>query len=155
MARPPIPFNQDVADRICEMLATTRFGLEDILAYVRVEIPETPGLSTIYKWLRDNEEFAKQSARARELQGDTIADLALNVAYEPLVGTITTTQEWGDQVKVADNVERSKLIVQTLMKRAGQLAPKKYGERLGLDHSGSIDVSLADRIAKARTRNSE
>ena len=30
--------------------------------------------------------------------------------------------------------------------------PKKYGDKIGLEHSGEINVGLADRIAKARKR---
>lgn len=134
--RPPIPFMEDVAERICEMLATTDFGLEDILDYVRVELPETPGLSTIYKWMRSNEEFAQNSARARELQADTLADMAIKIAKEPLIGTTTTTQEWGEQVKVGDNVARSQLICQAIWKRIGQLNSKKYGDKLQTEISG-------------------
>lgn len=37
-------------------------------------------------------------------------------------------------------VERSKLIVQTLLKRAGQLDAKKYGDRIDLEHSGEIAI---------------
>jgi hypothetical protein len=97
---------------------------------MRPEFPETPGLSTIYKWMEQNPRFAESSARARIISADTYADAAVDEAHTGRLGMTTTTQEWGIQERTADNVERSKLIVQTLMKRAGQLNPKKYGDNM-------------------------
>jgi hypothetical protein len=45
-------------------------------------------------------------------------------------------------------VQRSQLIVQTLLKRAGQLNPKKYGERLDLNHGGTVGVNLVNDIPR-------
>lgn len=143
--RPAIPFNEAIADEICERLVESRMGLEHVLDTMRAE-PEfaaTPGLTTIYKWMAANKEFAEKSARARELSADTYADAAVNEAHSSRTGVITTTQEWGTQEKVADNVERSKLIVQTLMKRAGQLNPKKYGDKV--THQGDENQPLVVR----------
>jgi hypothetical protein len=120
------------------------------------EFSETPGLTTIYKWMAENPEFAKDSGRARLLSADTYVDAALNEAHTHRLGTVETERETKDgtfkESKVIDNVERSKLIVQALFKRAGQLDPKKYGDKSAVEHSGEIGVSLAERIAKARKR---
>ena len=109
----------------------------------------TPSVSVIYRWLSEQPDFQQKSARARELQGDTLADLAMKHALNPMIGETRTTMEWGEQVKTGDNVQRSQLIVQTLLRRAGQLAPKKYGDKLALEHS--VDESLAQRLEKARS----
>lgn len=138
--RPSIPFDQGIADEICERLVSSRMGLEYVLDSMRPEFPATPGLTTVYKWMAANPEFAEDSARARLLSADTYVDAALNEAHTSRNGVITTTQEWGTQEKVSDNVERSKLIVQTLLKRAGQLNPKKYGDKLDVEHSGGLTV---------------
>lgn len=139
--RPPIPFDQSIADEICERIVSSRMGLEWVLDSMRTgDFPKTPGLTTVYIWMETNPSFAESSARARILSADTYADAAVQESHSSRVGVITTTQEWGDQVKTADNVERSKLIVQTLMKRAGQLNPKKYGDKLDLNQSGTIEV---------------
>ncbi len=135
--RPSIPYDPEIAEDICEVIATTHLGMEDVLDKLRGANPATPSLATIYRWLATSEEFREKSARARELQGDSIIDLALKEAYSSRVGVITTEKEWGTETKTADNVERSKLIVQTLLKRAGQLAPKKYGEKIQQEISGT------------------
>ena len=126
---------------IGEQLATTHLGLARILDNLRAERGESvPSLRIVYRWLEENEDFQQQSARARALQADTLSDLANHYAIAPMVGPTETTMEWGVQVKTGDNVARSQLIVQTLMRRAGQLAPKKYGEKIAHDHSGGLTL---------------
>ncbi len=149
--RNPIPFNQEIADEICERIITSRMGLEWVLDSMRSgDYPTTPSLPTIYKWMRENPEFLEESARAREMSADTYVDAALQEAHSSRVGVITTTQEWGEQTKTADNVERSKLIVQTLFKRAGQLNPRKYGDKLDLNHGGTVGVNLINDIPRPK-----
>lgn len=125
-------------------------GLEHVLDTMKAE-PDwsgTPGLTTVYRWMEANEAFAESSARARVLSADTYADAAVNEAHTGRIGLVTTTQEWGTQQKTGDNVERSKLIVQTLMKRAGQLNPKKYGDRLDLNHAGKDGGPLVFEVKR-------
>jgi hypothetical protein len=112
----------------------SRRGLEHVLAEMRSgDFPATPGLTTVYQWMVDNPEFAEHSARARILSADTYVDAAIEEAHTSLIGKIESVKETKDgtfaETRIADNVERSKLIVQTLLKRAGQLNPKKYGDR--------------------------
>jgi len=149
MGRPSIPFDPELAQSICESLATSEQGLEDVLDELRVIRGKqiTPGLTTIYKWLEENPEFAESSARARRFQAQLLHDRAQKVAREAMIGRIekTVVSEKGSesQVTIADNVERSKLLVQTLLKRAGQLDAKKYGEKLqhaGASGDGPIEV---------------
>lgn len=53
----------------------------------------------------------------------------------------------------AEVIQRSRLRVDTRKWLMSKLAPKKYGDKLGLEHSGEVNVSLADRISKARKRH--
>jgi len=150
--RPPFQFDQAIADRICELLATTSKGLAAILEYLtdNKEFDKVPSTATVYKWLESTPSFAESSARARLLQADTLADLAMKVAETPIVGTTTQDMEWGVSTKTSDNVQRSQLIVQTILKRIGQLNNKKYGEKLDMNVTG--ELSLAERVQKAREK---
>lgn len=142
IGRPRIPYDAELADEICERFATEVKGLEAILADLKAERGDlpTPSLSVIYRWLDENEDFQQKSARARRLRADTLADIRLQYALEPMIGTTTTTMEWGEQVKVGDNVARSQLIVQTISKHIGQLAPAKYGEKVEHEHKGKLTL---------------
>lgn len=133
--RPSIPYDPRIGAEICERIASSRMGLEYVLDSMRAE-PEfeaTPTLPTIYKWMEQSEEFFKLSARARLLSADTYADAAVDEAHTHRLGRIVVTRETKEgtfeEEKIIDNVQRSQLIVQALFKRAGQLNPKKYGER--------------------------
>jgi hypothetical protein len=150
MGRPSIPYDQRIADEICERLVESRMGLEHVLDTMRAE-PEfesTPTLPTIYKWMTSNKKFFEDSARARIMSADTYVDAALNEAHTARLGKISTRRMGGkdgdtEEEKITDNVERSKLIYQALMKRAGQLNPKKYGEKIL--HEGNEDAPLVVR----------
>ena len=144
--RPSIPYDQRIADEICERLVESRMGLEHVLDTMKAEdeFSATPGLTTVYRWMAANPTFAENSARARLLSADTYVDAAVNEAHTHRLGRIDAVKETKDgtfnESKIVDNVERSKLIVQTLMKRAGQLNPKKYGEKLV--HEGNEEAPL-------------
>ena len=139
MGRPPIPFDSDLCDYICERLATSELGLEQILQERRDMGLSSVSTQTIYRWREDNEGFRSNSARAREMQAELLHDRAQLAAQTPLVGEVVKEvvypaiddkpERIERTVTLSDNVARSTLIVQTTLKRAGQLAPKKYGDR--------------------------
>lgn len=63
----------------------------------------------------------------------------------------------GRQVVDQENINRSRLRVDTRKWLMSKLAPKKYGDRTVLagDPENPINVSLADAISAARKRASE
>lgn len=158
MARPSIPFDQELADYICERIATTELGLEQVLQERKAENLSCVSSTTIYKWLIEYPEFAERSARARKMQAELLHDRAQIVAQTPLIGEITTEKSvniGGEAVpvterKIADNVERSKLIVQTMLKRAGQLDAKKYGD--AVKHTGEDGGPIQFVVTRAGSK---
>ena len=108
---------------------------------------------TIYRWREDNEDFRSNSARARDMQAELLHDRAQLAAQTPLVGEVVkevvypATDDKPERIErtvtVSDNVARSTLIVQTTLKRAGQLAPKKYGDKI--THQGDESAPLVVR----------
>lgn len=140
--RPPIPYSDDVALDICEKLATTTMSLESVLDDLRGSNSAVPHLTTIFKWLDENAEFAKMYSRARELQADYMSDLGTQESLNTRMGVVTRVGPRGTETTTQDNVERSKLIVSTIFKRAAQLAPRKYGEKIQQEHSGSVGLTI-------------
>jgi hypothetical protein len=123
--RPPIPFNEDVALHICVELASgrplTRICKED----------DVPSLVTIYKWLMENEKFAKDYARAREDQADTLADETLTIADE-----VPASSDKGNIDQGA--VQHQKLRVDTRKWVAAKMRPKKYSERHEITNADGV-----------------
>jgi hypothetical protein len=148
VGRPKIPLNPEMADRICEILATTTKGLEQALEEICKDFPEGDrvGLNTVYRWLCDNPEFAKQYASAREHQAQILHDRAQKEAEDIRPVILTKKGKRGDkeydETATSDNYNRSRLIVDTMLKRAGQLNPKKYSEKLMVSGDSSNPLSI-------------
>ena len=103
----PTRFSQAAADRICEQIAQG-YSLRGIVSFD----PHVPGRATVHRWLRERPEFRDQYAQAQERRADAYFDMALEVAcYEP-------------------DVQRARLIVDTLKWSAGRLSPKRYGRHV-------------------------
>ena len=133
MARPS-SFTQAKADVICLRLAEGA-SLRSICAE-----EGQPDQTTVYRWLRDNEEFRQQYARAREDQAETLFDQMVTIADTPLIGTKTVTKATGVEMTEGDMIEHRRLQVETRKWVLGKMAPKKYGERQQIEHSGSLSL---------------
>lgn len=134
-------FRQDVADEICERLARGD-SLRKICGADRDDF--IPGATTVFKWLDEHEAFAKQYARARELQAEFYADEIVAIADAP-----NATTNAAGEVEMRDPA-RDRLRVETRKWVASKLLPKKYGDRQVIEHEASD--GLADRLAAAWRR---
>lgn len=152
-------YSQEIADAICERLATTELGLEEILDQIKAELGHTVSIMAVWRWRHALPEFEEQYMSARRMQAQLLHDRAQKYARQALIGriekTVETPKGTETHVTIADNVERSKLLVQTTLKRAGQLDCTKYGDKVALEHSGELNLSLAEAISKARKRRDE
>ena len=129
MGRPAIPFSQEAADEICERLAKG----ESLRAICSMDRPEfIPGPTTVFKWLANEPEFAKQYAHARELQAEHYVDEIIAIADSP---TATTNRETGE-AEMRDP-QRDRLRVDARKWIASKLAPKKDGDRVFNEHTGA------------------
>lgn len=114
-----------------------------------------PGQTTVFKWLAENEAFAKQYAHAREAQAEKLADEIIEIADDGTndYGFKEDSDKDGDGAKpvfLAEHVQRSKLRVDSRKWVASKLHPKKYGDYQRID--AQVSVSIADRLKEARER---
>lgn len=136
MARPTV-YSGDVADAICEMIASGK-SVRTICAE-----DNFPSMSTVFKWLRENEEFSQQYVRAREVQADTLFDEVLSIADQ--------YDSAADKLDV-DHIQRARLRIDARKWMASKLQPKKYGDKLDIDQkttheAGNSLKGLMERIA--------
>lgn len=145
MARPS-KYSQQLADAICDLLVDGK-SLRTICSTAKM-----PSRSTVIRWLAENEVFRNQYARARELQADTLAEEILDIADKAVLGERLKKDGKGKVLErqTGDMVERSKLMIDARKWYAGKLQPKKYGERVALDHG--VQDNLADQLRAARER---
>lgn len=131
----PSTFSQEIADVICLRLSEG----ESLRTICKDEA--MPGASTVFQWLAARKEFAEQYARAREAQADHMAEEILQIADDGQNDTYRTDD--GPAVN-HDVVARSRLRVDARKWLASKMAPKKYGDKLDMKHSGSVRVALTD-----------
>lgn len=138
-------FNHEIADRICERLAEG----ESLRSICRDD--GMPARSEVFKRLAADKAFADQYARAREFGIEAMADDLSEISDD---GRNDWMERHGERdpgwVVNGENVQRSKLRVDTRKWMLSKLAPKKYGDKLALEHSGS--VGLSERIKRAEQR---
>lgn len=135
----PSDFNDEIAasilDRISDGQSLRKICCDE----------DMPCQTTVYRWLREKDDFQQQYARARELQADTLFDETLDIADD-------ATNDWMERhaeenigwKENGEAIRRSQLRIDTRKWIAGQLRPKVYGPRVNQDihHSGSIGTAL-------------
>lgn len=94
---------------------------------------DMPGVTTVFKWIRENEEFAKQYARATEERTEAMAEDILDISDD---GTNDWMEVNGRDVPDSEAIQRSKLRVDTRKWIMSKMKPKKYGDKLDLTSGG-------------------
>lgn len=136
MGRPTL-YSDELADMICERLAEG----ESMRSICRDDA--MPAMSTVFKWLRENDLFSQQYARAKDECADAmvedILDIADNQVEQPLLVDGIPMQVDGKLVMVKDavSVSHAKLRVDTRKWAASKLKPKKYGDKVTQEHTGA------------------
>lgn len=135
----PSKYTQETADKICEIISSSNRSLANICKEIHVD------LSTVFRWMNDNEHFCNQYARAKELQADFLAEEIIEIADDSSKDTIDgafgplENKEW---------TNRSKLRVDARKWVASKLKPKKYGDKLELDGNMSNNVTVDPSFIK-------
>ncbi|GAA4393526.1 hypothetical protein [Hymenobacter koreensis] len=122
----PSDYSPELATLICERITEG----ESLRAICRDE--EMPDKTTVLRWLRVHEEFRTQYAQAREDQAETLLDEIFEIADDTTHDTIHG--EFGPRPDT-EWIGRSKLRVDARKWAMSKLAPKKYGEKIAVDHT--------------------
>jgi hypothetical protein len=132
MSGRPSDFTQEIADKICVQLASG-MSLREI-----ADADDMPAQSTIYLWLQRHAEFSEQYARAREAQAEHWAEEILEIADDGSNDWMERRNRDGSSQEVinAEHVTRSRLRVDSRKWLMSKLAPKKYGDKIDLAHTG-------------------
>lgn len=110
-----------------------------------------PAKSTVMRWLGEKPECRDQYARARELLTEHWADEILEIADDGATDMVEKTGRNGATYMAVDqeHIQRSRLRVDARKWLMSKLQPKKYGDRVDVEHGGAVVVehvaSLSDR----------
>ena len=142
----PTDYTQDKADKICAMLS------EGMSLRTVCKDDELPSTQTVFSWLRTYPEFLDQYTRAKQESADALTDEMLDISDD-------STNDWmeshGDDAGYranGDNIQRSRLRIETRKWLASKLKPKKYGDKIQQEHSGSIDTGMTEDQMDARIK---
>jgi hypothetical protein len=122
-------FSDELFDEICNRLSSG----ESLRAICKDD--DMPVQGTIYRWLDESEDLQERYARARTAQADTIFDECLAIADQ--YDEAADKGEGG-----VEHIQRARLRIDTRKWMAGKLRPSRYGEKLDLNHSGGVTVTL-------------
>jgi hypothetical protein len=105
-----------------------------------------PDARSVFRWLAANEDFRQQYARAREAQADFMAEEILQIADD---GRNDTYQTDDGEFVNHDVIARSRLRVDARKWLAAKMAPKKYGDKIGIGGAPELgDVNVQFSWAK-------
>lgn len=128
-----------IADEICEWLsegkALMRYCAQD----------GKPKLRTVYDWVEADPIFGARFARARTIGASAMMDLAQAIADDTEHDTIVD-EETGRERPNTEWIARSRLRVDTIVRRATAFDPKTFGQRAQVEHAGGISVQVVTGV---------
>lgn len=137
----PTKFTQELADKICETIATTTKGLREICAENQIST------FTLLKWLNQNAEFSTQYAISKQMQSDLLIDEILEICDH--------TSEDHTPFTGSNVVNRDRLRVDTRKWLASKLYPKKYGDKVDLTTAGEKINGVKEIIIERASANKD
>jgi hypothetical protein len=131
----PSSYTPEIAEAICEGLAQGS-SLRKICT-----ADDMPAMSTVCLWLTKHPEFSAQYARARETQMETLFEEIFEIADDTSGDTFVDSE--GKERVDHENINRSRLRVDTRKWALSKLSPKRYGERVAAEISGPDGSPIA------------
>lgn len=141
----PEKYTTELADNICQEIATTSKGLRAICKELCIST------TLIVRWLRDEDKeyFRIQYARAKKSQAHVLVEEMLELADNCRMGIRKRKKKLPnglieEETTEIDMVERTRLQIESRKWLAAKLNPKKYGEKVEV--SGDKDNPLSINI---------
>ncbi len=122
----PSKFTKTLGDKICAVLAE---GIS--LRSACRDNREFPDAATVFRWIRENEDFRKQYARAKQESADAMGEEILDIAD----GGINVIKHTAEK-KSSAAAQIVRLQVDTRKWLMSKHKPKKYGDTLDLTSDG-------------------
>jgi hypothetical protein len=126
-----------VIDDILAAIATTPKSLESICS----ELESAPTARTVYRWIESDAELCQRYTRAKAAQLQVLADQLIDLAdTDRVCEKVTIKPDGSREVVILDQVERTKLQIDTRKWLLSKLDPKKYGDKVQQELSGEVGI---------------
>ena len=117
----PTEYCEEIANAFCAEIALGN-SLRSVVAR-----DDMPSHQSIYNWLGKYPSFVEQYTRAKEDSGDSDADKIEEIAERVLSGAV--------------DPQSARVAIDAYKWTAGKKRPKKYGDRITTEITGSLKVS--------------
>jgi len=156
----PSKFNKDITDKICVRIANG----ESLRTICKDD--DLPDRATILKWViqgmasdapQGYKDFYHQYTYAREIQIEALADECCDIADDSTNDYVTKISNKGKEYQGVDqeNIQRSRLRIETRKWFASKLIPKKYGDKIQQEITGRDGADLIPSISISITKPKE
>jgi hypothetical protein len=129
----PSTYTDELAAEICDRLSAG----EPLAVICRDE--HMPARRTVSDWRRAHPEFGAAFLEARDEGYDSIAQDCLEIADDGRRDY--ARDEDGHEVVDHDHIQRAKLRVETRLKLLAKWDPRRYGDKVAIEHSGAVRTS--------------
>lgn len=147
----PSKFTPGLGELICALIAEGK-SLNSICATV----DGMPYIGTVLRWVLDGEvektedlkNFAISYKRAMEIRTEILFDQVVDIAdhkgndFKTDAHGVLIFDDAGNPMIDHDNIQRAKLQIDTRLKYAGKMKPKKYGDKITNEVVGDPDKPL-------------
>ena len=142
----PSKYTEKLGDLICLLMAEGK-SLNSIC-----KLEDMPHKSTVLLWVVkgergdvDYKDFSDQYRRAREAQTEAVLDDVIEIADDDSLDLAfkkkdDPTGESGEAFINHENINRSKLRIETRFRFAAKMHPRKYGEKLTTALEGTLGI---------------
>ncbi len=139
----PLEYSQEIALKICSEFSTSSKSLKTICAP-----DDMPSVRTVLGWLAEGDkengrtefkEFLHSYTRAKQEQADFLTEEMLEIADDSSQD-LARIDDYGNKIEDKEFTNRSRLRVDTRKWIASKLKPKKYGDKIDLNHGGSLEI---------------
>lgn len=123
-------YDISVGTEFCAQLSLCKAGMESVCADMGL-VPRT-----VWRWLATNLDFWDMYTKARDFQTELLFDEISRIAYLPLTHNGEEVENGGlllEGPMALAEVQRRKLIIDTLKFKLMKLQPKRFGDNRNVD----------------------
>lgn len=151
----PSRYTNKLADKICKMIAEGQ-SVRSICAK-----KDMISMQTFFRWLRENKKFREQYARACEersyMHAEEIIEIADDATNDYMEQHDESDELTGYKLN-GENIQRSRLRIDTRKWLMSKLNPKVYGDKLDMTTNGNdigvtLSASQAEQLLNARANS--
>lgn len=137
----PTDYSPELAQVICLRLAEGE-SLRSVCADEAM-----PAKSTVLRWIARHDEFRDQYARAKQEGAEAIAEEMFDIADDGSNDWMEKLDKDGEAIGWqinGEHVQRSRLRIETRKWYLSKILPRKYGDKVDLNHGVQEDNPIAE-----------